>query len=63
MTDLCKHDWVGDDECRYCICEALVERIAELEQALEDASTGCTENHACMVKLDIASTLRKEIYK
>ena len=36
MSDLCNHDWVGDDECRYCICEALVERIAELEQDLRE---------------------------
>ena len=61
MTDLCNHDWVGDDECRYCICEALVERIAELEQALEDASAECTGDCSCMVKLDIALTLSKEI--
>ena len=53
MPDLSHRDYVDN----------LLKRIAELEQALEDASAECTENHACMVKLDIASTLRKEIDK
>ena len=41
--------------------EGYKQRIAELEQALEDASAACTEDCSCMVKLDIASTLRKEM--
>ena len=28
MSNLCEHDWVGDDECAYC-------RIAELEAEVE----------------------------
>ena len=35
MTDLCKHDWVGDDECVYCENEELKGDVAILESALK----------------------------
>lgn len=29
---LCKHDWVGDDDCAYCQVEALQDELEESKQ-------------------------------
>jgi len=38
MTDLCHHDWVGDDECAYC-------RSEELEGLLSDTQADHMSEH------------------
>ena len=32
---LCKHDWVGDDDCVYCRNEELESRLAKLREYLD----------------------------
>ena len=49
MSELCHHDWVGDDECAYCKCEELEERIAELEEQLKTCRNDTMERAAEMV--------------
>ena len=64
MTDLCHHDWVGDDECAYCRSEELegllsecMERIAELEADLVEARK-CNDTYA--EQWPLGDTLYKE---
>ena len=33
---MCKHDWVGDDDCVYCRNEELEEQIAEARNEIDD---------------------------
>lgn len=33
---LCKHDWVGDDECAYCRIDELERQLAEKDAKLEE---------------------------
>lgn len=39
MKELCKHDWVGDDNCPYCENDTLKARIIELEADAEAFKT------------------------
>jgi len=76
MSELCHHDWVGDDECAYCRISDLEAarsryqlRIVDLEHALEsigeywngDNNLNAMTNALDYILETVDVVLRKEI--
>ena len=65
MSELCRHDWVGDDECAYCRISDLEAarsryqiRILELERAIQWYADRNNDNRSTE---EILKAISKEI--
>jgi uncharacterized small protein (DUF1192 family) len=47
MSNLCKHDWVGDDHCAYCHAEELEQQIADLTRERDEARAAVQQIKHC----------------
>ena len=44
MIELCKHDWVGDDDCAYCKIEELEARLQATTVLINSVDEFCNNN-------------------